>query len=481
MMRNTKIVCTLGPASSSEEKIRELILAGTDVFRLNFSHGDHASHRESIRRIRKIAAEVDRPIAILQDLQGPKIRLGEIPGASRELKPGEEIELLPLALDPGEGPQPAQMPGSSRLPIRYPWLAEDVHPGEKILLADGMVELEALELSGEALRCRVLVGGAIASHKGVNLPRSELRIPSLTKKDRRDLEMGVAEGVDMVALSFVRHEKDFDPVLEILARENRSTRPLLLAKIEKPQAVERLEAILGRVDAVMVARGDLGVEMPIEEVPLIQKRIIDTARRMARPVITATQMLRSMVDSPRPTRAEASDVANAILDGTDAVMLSEESAVGKYPVESVGMLARIADVTESAGSGWDELDERLLSKTTAPAIARAACVLARDTEARVIVAVTSSGSTARQIARFRPKVPVVGLTPSAAVSRQLSLSRGVIPVLTKRFRTTEEIFDLAARICREHGLAQPGEQVVVTAGLPIAAAGTTNLVHLVEI
>jgi len=285
----------------------------------------------------------------------------------------------------------------------------------------------------------------------------------------------------MVALSFVRHEKDLDPVLEILKADGHENRALLLAKIEKPQAVDRLEAILEKVDAVMVARGDLGVEMPIEEVPIIQKRIIDVARRMARPVITATQMLRSMVDSPRPTRAEASDVANAILDGTDAVMLSEESAIGNFPVEAVEMLTRIARVTEAARSGWRHLEEKVPEKNPAPAIAKAACVLARDTGAKVIVAATSSGSTARQICRFRPMVPIVGLTPSARVSRQLSLSRGVVPILSESFSSTDEIFALAGRVCKDLGLVKAGEQIVVTAGLPIAASGTTNLVHLVEV
>jgi len=481
-MRHTKIVCTLGPATKSEEKIEALLMAGCNVVRLNFSHGSHEEHRVSIARIRDISEKLRRPVAILQDLQGPKIRLGEIPGGNHVLKSGSEVELLPVPLGgqapvdvaAGEGRTP-------RFPIRYPWLAEDVQPGERILLADGLVELEAMDMRGPALRCRVLAGGIISSHKGVNLPRSELRVPSFTRKDRNDLELGLAEGVDMVALSFVRHENDLDPVLEMLDRCETGSRPLLLAKIEKPQAVERLDAILERVDAVMVARGDLGVEMPIEEVPVIQKRIIETARRMARPVITATQMLRSMVDSPRPTRAEASDVANAILDGTDAVMLSEESAIGNYPVRAVEMLVRIARVTESAETGWEYLQERISADSPARAIARSACVLARDTGAAAIVAATSSGSTARQIARFRPRVPIVGLTPSAAVARRLSLSRGVVPAVARHFATTEEIFEEARRSCRDTGLVPAGARIVVTAGLPISAAGTTNLVHLVEV
>lgn len=483
-MRKTKIVCTLGPATSSPEKIEALIRAGTNIIRLNFSHGDHAGHRESIHRIRKISAELQLPVGILQDLQGPKIRLGEVPGGTQELLPGEVVvlEARPLMASEDQRPvtvTPVSASDPHRLPVRYPWLADDVHAGERILLADGMVELEAEEIRAEMVWCRVLVGGSISSHKGVNLPLSELRIPSFTEKDRKDLELGCAEGVDMVALSFVRHERDLAPVLEILEKTGPHP-PLLLAKIEKPQAVDRLRQILEVVDAVMVARGDLGVEMPIEEVPMIQKRIISEARTMARPVITATQMLRSMVDSPRPTRAEASDVANAVLDGTDAVMLSEESAIGNFPIEAVEMLDRIALVTEaSVGQRADVEDEG--SEENQTAIARAACGLAHDTGARAIVAATSSGSTARQLARFRPEAEIIGLTPSEKVYHQLALSWGVVPACAEPFVSTDEIFAMGRRYCLGHGLVQPGEQIVITAGLPIAAAGTTNVIHLLEL
>jgi len=481
-MRKTKIVCTIGPASQSEEQIEALVRAGVDVFRLNFSHGDHRAHSRSIARIRRVEERLGRSVAVLQDLQGPKIRLGEIPEERCLLTTGEQIELVPISLSPGEENlgNPLSGEGFLRIPIRYPWLLEDVGPGERILLADGLVELEAEDIRETGLLSRVIVAGEISSRKGVNLPRSELRVPAFTAKDRADLEMGCREGVDMVALSFVRHERDLDPVLEIL-QAHAVRRPSLLAKIEKPQAVERLDAILHRVDAVMVARGDLGVEMPVEEVPMIQKSIISQARRMVRPVITATQMLRSMVDSPRPTRAEASDVANAVLDGTDAVMLSEESAIGTYPVESVRTLDRIARATEAAAGESPWLDEEIPPGDIQAALARAACMLAHDTGARAIVAATTSGSTARQIARFRPHAPIVGLTTSEIVRRQLGLSRGVIPAQTGCFESTEEIFTLAASYCREKGLALPGETIVVTAGLPIAATGRTNLLHLITV
>lgn len=470
-MRKTKIVCTLGPATDSEEGITRLIQAGADVIRLNFSHGDHRGHGRSIERIRQIAADLGRPIGILQDLQGPKIRLGEVPGKEMMLRPHQEIILTA---------GPSDLPGT--LPVIYQWLGEDVAAGDRILLADGLVELQATEVADGRVRCRVVVGGPISSRKGVNLPRSDLRIPSFTDKDREDLVFGCSAGVDMVALSFVRHEDDIEPVRTTLNQSEGSS-PLIVAKIEKPQAVERLDRILVRVDAVMVARGDLGVEMPVEEVPMIQKDIIRAAQTAAKPVITATQMLRSMVDSPRPTRAEASDVANAVLDGTDAVMLSEESAIGNFPVEAVGVLdkvTRAAEVTIDPREHFREITPEALRCVSA-AIARAACILANEINAVAIVATTTSGSTARLLARYRPGPPIVGLTTDPAVMRQLSLSRGVIPALAETFADTDDLIDRARRWCLDHDLASPGDTIVVTAGLPIAESGTTNLVHAVSI
>ncbi len=469
--RRTKIVCTLGPATSDEGGIERLLAAGMDVVRLNFSHGHREEHRATIRRVREVAARLGREVGILQDLGGPKIRLGRLAVEERILEPGERLRLVT-----GEEADGAD------LPVNYEHLVEDVAPGDAILLADGLVELEVLERSGDALECVVVVGGPVSSRKGVNLPGSTLRVPAFTGKDRLDLAVGLEEGVDFVALSFVRHERDLEPVHEILAAA--SHRPMVIAKIEKPQAVARLDQILAAVDGVMVARGDLGVEMPVEEVPLIQKRVIREARRAARPVITATQMLRSMVSSPRPTRAEATDVANAVLDGTDAVMLSEESAVGSYPVEAVAMLDRIARRVEREYDTRDLLLEppsELLRDPEATAISRSACLVARDLGARMIVATTVSGSTARLLARLRPPVPVVALSPELTVRRQLTLSWGVWPAETPTFVDTDTLFDRVRGACRERGLAEPGDRVVITAGLPLATRGTTNLIRVIEV
>jgi pyruvate kinase len=468
--RRTKIVCTLGPATRSEAGIRSLLEAGADVLRLNFSHGDRGEHRDTIRMIRSVSAAVGREVAILQDLRGPKIRLGELPGGERMLNAGERVE---LASEP-------EVPNGA-LGVSYPYLLDDVTEGERILLADGLVELEVRSRLADRLVCEVVVAGPVSSHKGVNLPGTTLRVAAFTDKDRADLEIGLAEGVDIVALSFVRHEDDLAPVRAMIA-EHRPP-PLVVAKIEKPQAVDRLCQILAAVDGVMVARGDLGVEMPTEEVPLIQKRIIREARRAAKPVITATQMLRSMVDNPRPTRAEATDVANAILDGTDAVMLSEETAVGRWPVEAVSMLDRIARRVET------ELDPAAPMRESpaeslpvdAAAISRAACLLAHDLGAVAIVATTTSGSTARMVSRLRPRAPILALTPSLEVERQLALSWGVVPQRIAGFDDIESAFAGARRRCVESGLAAPGDRIVATAGLPLHAAGTTNVIRVLNI
>jgi pyruvate kinase len=471
MLRRTKIVATLGPATDSAEKIRALIEAGINVVRLNFSHGDHQSHRRSIKLVRRIAGDMGRTIGILQDLGGPKIRLGRLNQEEITLESGQEV-----VLTAGEEQTQNQV-----LPVRYDHLAEDVAPEDRILLADGLVELKVQATEGAKVRCQVLVGGEISTGKGVNLPTSNLRVPSFTEKDQRDLAVGLEEGVDFVALSFIRHERDLHQVRDILNQVDNP--PLLIAKIEKPQAVQRLEAILAQVDGVMVARGDLGVEMRLEEVPLIQKRIISLARREGKPVITATQMLRSMVDSPRPTRAEANDAANAVLDGTDALMLSDETAVGSYPVEAVSMLDRIALATEQSLLGMplpgDQVPE--LVPATEGAISRAACMLAQDLKAAALVAGTTSGSTARLVSRFRPPTPLFALTTTPQVQRQLSLSWGVIPVLTPRYDHSDEMFAVAEAEARRWDLAQTGDRLVITAGAPVGIPGTTNLIKVLDL
>ena len=468
--RRTKIVCTLGPATDSAEGIRALLEAGMDVARLNFSHGDREAHRATIRRIREVAAAAGRPLGILQDLGGPKIRLGELPGEGVTLSTGERVALAV------EGCAP-----DGTLPVSYPYLLEDVKRGESILLADGLVELEVEEVKADRLVCAVLNGGTVSSRKGVNLPYAELRVAAFTDKDREDLEVGLGEGVDFVALSFVRHERDLAPVRERLDRLELP--PMLIAKIEKPQAVERLLPILGAVDGVMVARGDLGVEMPAERVPMVQKTIIAAARRAGRPVITATQMLRSMVDSPRPLRAEASDVANAVLDGTDAVMLSEETAIGSFPTEAVRVLDRVAREAEPSLDHehmLEDSDSSCVPEVTG-AISRAACELAASIGAAAIVTTTASGATARLVARLRPRTPVLAMTASEPAARQLALSWGVTPAVAELATDGEVITAAVRRQLEIHGLGASGDRVVITAGLPLGGSGTTNLIRVLEL
>lgn len=466
--RKTKIVCTIGPATSSPHMLEGLIKAGLDVARLNFSHGDHASHRRTIADLRQASAQAGRQVGILQDLSGPKIRLGLLDGEV-ELEAGQEVTLVEGETAP-----------AGSLPVNHEYFYEDVNQGDRILLADGLVEMSVIAKRDHTVVCKVVAGGVLSSHKGVNLPTSHLRTAAFTEKDRADLAMGLAEGVDFVAMSFVRHEDDLAPLLEIINQHR--PRPMLIAKIEKPGALDRLNQILAVVDGVMVARGDLGVEMPLEEVPLIQKRIIKAARQAGKPVITATQMLRSMMESPRPTRAEVTDVANAILDGTDAVMLSDETAVGSFPLEAVEVLGRVAGVTEKALLGLSFLKEPLseLLSSTSAAISRAACWLAHDLQAKAIVASTTSGGTARLVARYRIAAPVVGLSADPATCRQLNLSWGVLPALVEPYSDSDHMFQQARRWVQEQGLAGAGDLLIFTAGVP-HGTGRTNLLKVVDL
>lgn len=467
--RHTKIICTIGPSSSSPECIRKLIQAGMDVARLNFSHGDQETHGAIIGSIRKISAEENKEIGILQDLGGPKIRLGSLPTKGRLLNPDEIIKLGTNANDP------------SIIPVKYSFLLEDVSVDDRILLADGKVELKVTAKDTTFLTARVIVGGVIQSHKGVNLPSSSLRVPSFTDKDRADLEMGLNAGVDFVALSFVRHENDIVPVKEIISRSK--YRPMIIAKIETPQAVERLDAIISSFDGLMVARGDLGVEMSLEEVPIIQKQIIHASRKAGKPVITATQMLGSMISNPRPSRAEAADAANAILDGTDALMLSDETAAGEYPVESAKILDRIARVIEPRLKEFSVIGQQItkLSGSTESAMGRAACQLADELGAPAIIAATTSGSTARLVARYRPSCPIIALTPEPVTQRQLTISWGVKPVLVQPFKDATEIFLIAKQWVLDHGAAVSHDSLIVTAGFPAGKPGSTNLLRVLEI
>lgn len=473
--RKTKIVCTIGPATCSIERLIQLVQAGMDVARLNFSHGTHESHGETIASIRKISGELGKEIGILQDLGGPKIRLGVLPYPELRLETGTIVKLGAMV----SGTPQFDAADRAIIPVEYPFLMEDVELSDRILLADGLVELKVEQKISNIIICRVLAGGVLHSHKGINLPASKLRVQAMTDKDREDLAFGLAHGIDFVALSFVRDELDLEPIREILAGVE--CPPLLIAKIEKQDAINKLDNILAIVGGVMVARGDLGVETALEEVPMVQKRIIRLACQSAKPVITATQMLRSMVSSPRPTRAEVADVANAILDGTDALMLSEETAMGDYPIDAVRMLDRIAKATEAHIEERLKMNEPLaheLPKTEA-AVSRAANWIAQDLGAAAIVAGTSSGCTARLVARFRPKCPVIGLTSRVSTQRQLSLSWGVLPALVSPFSNTDQLLDVAGNWVVEHGVAKTGEHVVVTSGSPTGIPGTTNLLKVI--
>jgi pyruvate kinase len=465
-MPRTKIVATIGPASQSPDVLKQLILAGMNVARLNFSHGTQSEHGEVITIIRRIARQLDRPIAILQDLAGPKIRIGEIATGAITLEPGAVFTLTNRPV-----------PGNEReVSITYPDLPNDVQPGDCLLLNDGALELEVVETTDLDITCRVIIGGPLSSHKGINLPTRSIKAPSLTDKDREDLAFGIEHEVDYVALSFVRTAAD---VLEArrFMQERGSAIPLI-AKVEKHEALINIDEIIQVVDGIMVARGDLGVETPLERVPLVQKMLIKKSNRAGKPVITATQMLRSMVDNPRPTRAEVTDVANAILDGTDAVMLSEETAVGKYPAEAATMMARIAEDAES-GFPFDTWMPQLEvgdEKPLPEAVSHAACNLADDINAAAIVTFTQSGSTAQLVAKYRPRRPIVAPTPLEKTYRRLALIWGVVPILTEGMENTDGMIDKAFTAALKSGLVQRGQKVVIIAGVPVGVLGSTNLI-----
>ena len=466
--KRTKIVATLGPASDSKEAIRALAEAGADVFRLNFSHGTHEEHRKRVAWVREVEKELGKTLAILQDLQGPKIRIGRFKEGRVELKVGQPFILTRA---PVEGDE-------TRVSITYKGLPEDVAPGQVLLLDDGRLRLRVERIQGDEIHTVVELGGILSDSKGINVPGSDLSIPALSEKDIQDLALGAELGVDWVAVSFVRTRDDLLLARHYLARHG--SRARLMAKIEKPSAVHRFEEILEEADGIMVARGDLGVEMPLEEVPIMQKRLILWAIAAGKPVITATQMLESMVQNPSPTRAEASDVANAIFDGTDAVMLSAETAAGAYPVEAVATMARIARVVESSPEFLQKLNvlRPAPTPTTQDAIAQAADDIVEAVEAKAIVVFTATGSSARRIARTRPKVPILALTPNPEVERQLALVWGVLPHLAPDPQDTDDMVRIALEKAKACGLAQVGERVVIAAGVPFGVRGTTNLIRV---
>ncbi|WP_038048549.1 pyruvate kinase [Thermus caliditerrae] len=466
--KRTKIVATLGPASSTKETIRALAEAGADVFRLNFSHGTPEDHQRRVALVREVEKELGKPLSLLQDLQGPKVRIGRFREGRVELKPGQTFVLTRL---PVEGDE-------TRVALTYQGLPEDVSPGQVLLLDDGRIRLRVEGVEGGEIRTRVEVGGILSDSKGINVPGADLSIPALSEKDIQDLALGAELGVDWVAVSFVRTRDDLLLARHYLARYG--SRARLMAKIEKPSAVQRFEEILEEADGIMVARGDLGVEMPLEEVPIVQKRLILRAIAAGKPVITATQMLESMVQNPSPTRAEASDVANAIFDGTDAVMLSAETAAGAYPVEAVAMMAKIARSVEASPEFAQKLSvlRPAPTPTTQDAIAQAAEDIVEAVEAKAIVVFTATGSSARRIARTRPKVPILALTPSLEVVRQLALVWGVWPHLAPDPQDTDDMVRIALQKAKSCGLAQVGERVVIAAGVPFGVRGTTNLLRV---
>lgn len=469
-MRRTKIVCTVGPASATESVLSEMISAGMNVARLNFSHGDHASHGALIKRIRALASCEQKPVAILQDLCGPKIRLGILPEAGVRLIRDTSVTLCVSELAP-EGV----------LPVDYSNFHLDVKVGDSIMIADGLMELRIEAIDAPLVTCVVVTGGIAYSRKGVNLPSSDLSIPAFTEKDRADLLFGLEQGVDIVALSFVRSAADLQEIRAVL--DTAKSRPQLVAKIEKPQAVENIEEILDLVDGVMIARGDLGVEVPLEQVPVLQKQLISKARLQGRSVITATQMLSSMVTRPRPTRAEATDVANAIYDGTDALMLSDETASGEYPVQATEVLDRIAQATEPHVG--NVLNVRKADKVGTPsvswAVGRSANVLADDLRAAAIVAYTESGLTAACVAHFRPDCPVIALTPNVKTYCQMNLLWGITPVLIEAYNDVDALFAFAGNEVLQRKLAVAGDRIIITAGTPLWQPGSTNLLKVIEL
>ena len=467
-MRKTKIVCTIGPASDSPDVIRRMMDAGMNVARLNFSHGTREAHAAKIALIRQIAAEKNLPIAILQDLAGPKIRTGVFGCGSIELKTGETFTLT--ARD---------VPGNEKeVGLTYRELPQDVQEGDTLLLADGALELRVEKVAGPDILCRVILGGKLSSHKGINLPSRSIRAPILTNKDYEDLAFGLAQDVDYVALSFVRSAADIE-VARAYMRAQGKVRPIV-AKIEKHEALAELDEIVAAVDGIMVARGDLGVDIPPEKVPTAQRRIIEKANFAGKPVITATQMLKSMTDAPRPTRAEVTDVTNAVLEGTDAVMLSEESAMGQYPVEAVATMAKIAEEAEKGypREAWWQRLQQVETVDESEAIARAACSLAETIDAQALVVATQTGGTARLAAKTRPAQTILAGTTEPDAFRRLALVRGVRPMMIQPVDLLIHLFEEMHRAAKETGVVKTGDSVVCTAGFPLGKTGASNLIKV---
>jgi pyruvate kinase len=469
-MRRTKIVCTIGPASQKEEMLARLIHKGMDVARLNFSHGDPQDHYRIFQRLRKLSQRLNKPLAILQDLQGPKMRVGIIHNGQAELKEGQPFILTTSPL----------LGSAQKAYTDYHHLPQDVKPGSTILMGDGYLRLKVQKVRGKEVVTEVINGGLLKSHMGINLPGAKLSAPPLTNKDRQDLALGLSWGVDFVAMSFVRRSQDIQEIKKIMAHAGRDVP--VIAKLERPEAIANLEEIIEVSAGVMVARGDLGVEMPLAQVPLLQKRIIYLANQKRRLVITATQMLESMISNPRPTRAEVSDVANAIFDGTDAVMLSGETAVGKYPEEAVEMMAQIITTAETQPRFSAETFPHPKGEESIPdAIAQAAVQAAERLRARAIVAFTQSGATALLVSKYRPTIPIIAFTPHQEICQMMPLYWGVYPQIMKPLTNTDLLIEKVEKNLLQKGIGHRGDIIVLLMGAPIYKKGTTNLLKILKI
>ncbi len=470
-MRKTKIICTIGPACESEEVLRKMMLAGMNVARFNFSHGTHEEQKIKLERVLRVREELKLPVATLLDTKGPEIRLRDFEGGRVELVPGQRFTLTTEEV----------LGTNQKAAISYKGLKNDIHAGTTILIDDGLIEMVVEEIRGEEIICQVINGGFVSNHKGVNVPGAVLSMPYISEVDRADILFGIEMGYDLLAASFVRCKEDILDVRRILDAHHSGMK--IIAKIENMQGIQNLEEILEVSDGIMVARGDMGVEIPLEEVPILQKKMIKLANAQGKHVITATQMLESMIKNPRPTRAETTDIANAIYDGTTAIMLSGESAAGKYPVEAVGTMARIAECAEK------DIDYRSRMQRNAhgregditTAIAYATCTAAMDLNAAAIITVTMSGFTAEAISRFKPKCPIIGCTVREDVYRQMNLLWGVTPLILKQEDNAEELFGNAVLEAKKAGYVKAGDIVVITAGVPLGIAGTTNMLHVVTV
>ncbi len=467
-MRHTKIVATIGPTSENESTLKEMIKLGLNVARLNFSHGTYDEHLGRIKAVRHAAAQAGKCVAILLDTRGPEIRLGVLENEPIYLRTGDKITLTTEDIK-GH---------AEKVSVTYKQLPQDVNPDDSILLSDGLISLKVLEVEKTEIHCEINNGGELRSRKGVNVPGVSVNLPAVTDQDIKDIRFGIANDLDFIAASFVRKPDDILTIRKILEDEDADLD--IIAKIENQAAVNNLDDIIKVADGIMVARGDLGVEIPAEEVPLIQKIIIDKCNRAGKPVITATQMLESMIDNPRPTRAEASDVANAILDGTDAVMLSGETAAGKYPVQAVATMSRIAISAEEAINFKEILVRKgkYLSRTVTDAISYATCSTAHDLEAAAIISSTESGYTPKMVSKYKPKAPIIAVTPHAKVLRKLSLAWGVQPLLVSHSEDTDTMISNAVKVSLEAGLISAGDLIVITAGVPVGVHGTTNLLKV---